>query len=68
MIRSELEVLLGKVQDIGERFVPIESIAMNGDDMRVLDLQDPVVRAAVVAFEGGKVSALYDSDQARPYS
>jgi hypothetical protein len=35
--------------------------------LRVLDLTDPDVRAAVLAFEGAKVSALYDSVHSRPF-
>jgi hypothetical protein len=33
----------------------------------VLDLTDADVRAAVLGFEGAKVSALYESEVARPY-
>ena len=44
------------------------SVAQAGDgSLRVLDLGDPAVRAAVAAFEGGKVTALYESEHARPY-
>jgi hypothetical protein len=36
--------------------------------LRVLDLTDPSVRAEVRAFEGGKVTALYQSEHSRPYA
>ncbi len=50
------------------RFVRIESIARVDDgSLHVLDLMDPDVRSAVLAFEGGKVTALYESEHSRPY-
>jgi hypothetical protein len=45
----------------------IESVAKAGAGLRTLDLQDPKVREAVRAFEGGRVTALYESDAARGY-
>lgn len=51
-----------------DRFVRIESIAKAGDGtLRVLDLFDAALRAAVLAFEGGTVTALYESGIARSY-
>jgi len=35
--------------------------------LRVLDLADPSVRAEVLAFQGGKVTALDQSEHSRPY-
>ncbi len=52
----------------GDRFVRIESVAKVEDgSLRVLDLADPAVRAEVQAFQGGKVTALYQSGHSRPY-
>ena len=46
----------------------IESVAKVEDgSLRVLDLADPAVRTEVRAFQGGKVTALYQSEQSRPY-
>lgn len=52
----------------GQEFLRIESIAMADNSLRVLDLKDQNVRAAVRSFEGGKVTALYESDAARAYA
>lgn len=41
---------------------------MADNSLRVLDLKDQNVRAAVRSFEGGKVTALYESDAARAYA
>jgi hypothetical protein len=52
----------------GDEFVRIESIAeVEKVSLRVLDLKEPSVRSAVLAFEGGKVTALYQSEASRPY-
>jgi hypothetical protein len=46
----------------------IESVAKAADGtLRTLDLQVAGVREAVRNFEGGKISALYNSDHATPY-
>jgi hypothetical protein len=48
--------------------VRIESVAKVEDgSLRVLDLGDPAVRADVLAFQGGTVTALYQSEHSRPY-
>jgi hypothetical protein len=66
--RAKLHALAGFAERFGDRFVRIESVAQASDgSLRVLDLGDPAVRAAVAAFEGGKVTALYESEHARPY-
>lgn len=52
----------------GDEFLRIESVAEADDKLRVLDLKDAAVRDAVRAFEGGKVTALYESDAARDYA
>ena len=52
----------------GERFVRVESVAQADDgSLRVLDLGEPRVRAEVASFQGGKVTALYESEHSRPY-
>jgi hypothetical protein len=65
--RGKLRALASFAEAYGDRFVRIESIAKADDGLRVLDLADPEVRAAVLAFEGAKVSAMYESDVAHPY-
>lgn len=66
--RAKLRALASFAQRFAEQFVRIESIAeVGGGSLRVLDLKDPHVRAEVLAFEGGKVTALYESERARPY-
>ena len=55
------------VFEYGEEFLRIESISKVGDSLRTLDLKQGSVRDAVRAFEGGKVTALYESDAARVY-
>ena len=66
--RSKLRALAEFAERFGGRFIRIESVAQADDgSLRVLDLADPSVRAAVSAFEGGKVTALYESDHSRPY-
>jgi hypothetical protein len=66
--RSKLRALADFAEGYGDRFVRIESVAKVDDgSLRVLDLQDAAVRAEVLAFEGAKVSALYESAVARPY-
>jgi len=66
--RAKLRALASFAQRFGDRFVRVESVAKTSDGaLRVLDLTEPTVRAAVLAFEGGKVTALYESDVARPY-
>jgi hypothetical protein len=66
--RAKLRALAAFADLHGHSFVRIESIAKAGDgSLRVLDLSMPAVRAEVLAFSGGKVTALYESDAARPY-
>jgi len=66
--RAKLRALADFAERFGNRFVRVESVAQVEDgSLRALDLADPDVRAAVTAFEGGKVTALYQSDHARPY-
>ncbi|MFP5342115.1 MAG: DEAD/DEAH box helicase family protein [Candidatus Limnocylindria bacterium] len=64
---GKLRALAEYAARFGERFVRIESIAKVDGALRALDLQEPAVRQAVVAFDGAKVSALYASDHAHPY-
>ena len=66
--RAKLQALAAFAERFGDRFVRIESVAKVEDgSLRVLDLADPAVRADVLAFQGGKVTALYQSEHSRPY-
>jgi hypothetical protein len=66
--RAKLQALAAFAERFGDRFVRIESVAKVEDgSLRVLDLADPTVRAEVLAFQGGKVTALYQSEHSRPY-
>ena len=66
--RAKLRALAAFAERFGDRFVRIESVAQVDDGtLRVLDLADPPVRTAVMEFGGGKVTALYQGEQARPY-
>jgi len=67
--RAKIRALAAFAEQFGDRFVRIESVAKVDDgSLRVLDLADPAVRAEVRAFEGGKVTALYQSEHSRPYT
>jgi type III restriction enzyme len=66
--RAKLQALAAFAELFGYRFVRIESVTKVEDgSLRVLDLGDPAVRAEVLAFQGGKVTALYQSEHSRPY-
>jgi len=66
--RAKLQALAEFAERFGDQFVRIESVAKVDDGtLRVLDLADPAGRNAVLAFQGGKVTALYQSEQSRPY-
>jgi type III restriction enzyme len=66
--RAKLHALAAFADQFADRFVRIESVARVEDDsLRVLDLADPAVRAEVLAFQGGRVTALYQSEHSRPY-
>ena len=66
--RAKLQALALFAERFGDVFVRIESVAKVEDgSLRVLDLGDPAVRAEVLAFQGGKVTALYQSEHSRPY-
>ena len=66
--RAKIRALAAFAEQFGDRFIRIESVARADDgSLRVLDLADPSARAEVLAFEGGKVTALYDSEHSRPY-
>jgi hypothetical protein len=67
--RAKLQALAAFAEQYVDRFVRIESVAKVEDgSLRVLNLADPAVRAAVLAFQGGKVTGLYQSEDSRPYS
>ena len=66
--RAKVQALAAFAERFDDRFVRIESVAKVEDgSLRVLDLADPAVRAEVLAFQGGKVTALYESEHSRPY-
>jgi type III restriction enzyme len=66
--RAKIRALAAFAEQFGDRFVRIESVAKVEDgSLRVLDLAAPAVRAEVRAFQGGKVTALYQSERSRPY-
>jgi hypothetical protein len=65
--RGKLRALASFAELHGYDFVRVESIAKADSGLRVLDLTDPAVRAAVKAFDGARVSGLYESDIAHPY-
>jgi len=66
--RAKIRALAAFAEQFGDRFVRVESVAQVEDgSLRVLDLADPAVRAEVLAFPGGKVTALYESEHSRPY-
>lgn len=65
--KFKLRALADYADRYGEEFLRIESVAKADDKLRVLDLKDEKVRAAVRDFEGGKVTALYESDAARDF-
>jgi hypothetical protein len=55
-------------EEHSDRFVRIDSVAKVGDgSLRVLDLTQPSVRNEVLAFEGGMITALYESPIAAQY-
>ena len=66
--RAKLRALADYAERHGDAFVRIELVARVGDgSLRSLDLTEASVRDAVRAFEGGKVTALYESSTAKPY-
>ena len=66
--KAKLRALADFVDIYGDRFLRVESVAKATDGtLRSLDFRDARVRQACRTFEGGKVSALYDSDLAMPY-
>lgn len=65
--KFKLRALADYAELYGREFLRIESIAKAGDTLRALDLKEAGVREAVRTFEGGKVTALYESDAARDY-
>jgi type III restriction enzyme len=66
--RGKLQALATFAQEFSDRFVRVESVAKVEDgSLRVLDLADPTVRAEILAFQGGKVTVLYQSEHSRPY-
>jgi type III restriction enzyme len=65
---AKLRALADFSESHGERFLRIQSITKATDGtLRLLDLLDANVRKAVREFEGGRVSPLYESEDAAPY-
>lgn len=66
--RGKLVALADFAEQFGDRFVRIVSVAQGSDGgLRTLDLLEPSVREAVRAFDGAKVSALYDGAAATAF-
>ena len=66
--RAKLLALADYAEAHGDRYVRIESISKTeAGELRVLDLKDEVVRDAVRAFDGGRVTPLYDHVVSRLY-
>lgn len=66
--KAKLRGLADYAESFGDRFVRIESIAKVDDGrLRSLDLLDLKVRDAVRTFEGGQITALYESTSATDY-
>jgi type III restriction enzyme len=66
--KTKLRALADFADLYGNRFLRIQSAAKSPDGtLRALDLLDTAVRKAVRAFEGGKVSPLYNSEHSMPY-
>jgi len=66
--RPKLVALADYSEQYGDHFVRIESLSQTENGLMVLDLQNPTVRAAIRAFTGTQVAALYESSAATPYS
>ena len=65
--RPKLQALARYAELYGDHYVRIESIVKVGDQLRVLDLHDPGIRAEAMEFDGAQVSALYEGSHARDY-
>ena len=66
--RAKLQALAMFAERYSDRFVRVESVArVENGTLRVLDLADAAARTAVLAFQGAKVTALYESEDSRPY-
>ena len=66
--QTKLHALATFAKRFSDRFVRVESVAKVEDGgLRVLDLEDVATRKAVLAFKGASVTALYESDESRPY-
>jgi hypothetical protein len=66
--KAKLRALADFADKYGARFLRIQSVAKATDGtLSYIDLLDAGARKAVRAFEGGKVSALYESEYASHY-
>ena len=67
--QAKLNALVNYAEHYGKEYVRIDSLAENSDgELVALDLQNATVREAIRNFDRSKISAIYDSDAARPYS
>ena len=67
--RAKLKALIDYAQQYGGEYVRIESLAKNSDgELVALDVLNPTVREAILNFDGGQISAIYDSEAAQPHS
>jgi len=64
---AKLQTLARYAELHGSQYVRIESIVKVGEDLRVLDLHSPAVRAAVMEFDGAQVASLYECPLARDF-
>lgn len=65
--RAKLRARADFAEHYGKQFVRIESVTKVDGQLWSLDLLEADVRKAVREFEGGKVSALYESEHAMAY-
>jgi hypothetical protein len=66
--RAKVRALADFAERYEGRFLRVDSIAKVGDGtLRVLDLTQPSVRMEVREFEGGRITALYESPAAARY-
>jgi type III restriction enzyme len=65
--RAKLHALADYAEQFGTAFVRIESLAEIDGSMLALDFLDPSTRSAVRDFDGGDVTALYQSEAGKPY-
>lgn len=66
--KAKLRALADFADQYGDKFLRIQSVTKTNDgSLRLLDLLEPEVRKAVRAFEGGKITPLYESEHSSLY-